>query len=214
MNKLSNPYNSFGQAHNDGLDYVGNNLPASPTIQDFISLTSTYTLSLQYGKTGSQQDLMAMQVFIASVFNGGNCLDSLIQSGSFSQKQLDIINILLNPPPTIPNADLPNFYLTTGYNIITSNIPAEEKKILLLGAAIGNYSTTYWLAQLSNPNSPWTSYIGDASKLPAWAKGDIGGAIGGGIGGFLYCWWTGAGAVAGTVCGAIGGAISGSLGAL
>ena len=212
MNKLSNPYNSLGRAHNDGLDYVGRNLPTNPTVLDLIDLTSAYILSCQFKQEYTAEAKMSMDVYIASIFNDEFSVTKLIQANKFSHGQLYYLDIILNPNPTINNADLPDFYLKIGYDIITTSLSMQEKQPLLIGAAVGNYSAIYWNEQINNQGSIWYPHINTIeARLPGWVKSDAAGAIGGALGAGLYAWWTGAGIVPAVICGALGGAVGNSL---
>lgn len=213
MNFLSNPYCAIGQAHNNGLDYVIGNIPQNPTLANILKATADYMLSIAYnGTTYTTIDDASVQALVAAGYNGVFSVEKLKCAGKFSRKQLEIIDILLNPNPTISNANLSDFYLNMGYEIMATSMPIEQMQPLLVCAAVGQYSSDYWNTQLNNPNSPWLPYLNNgAARLPAWVKNDAAGALGGAIAGALGAWWTGTGVIAAAAATAIGSAVTASV---
>ena len=190
VNKLLNPYYYLAEYHNNGLDFVGNNLtPKDISLETIINEVSKYLLTLESDIDGFS--VMSEYKKIASVTwntieNKGTRI--IPDTASYLEKKFynefyDLINgqqsdLLIN--------NLTDFE----QRVLYSELTIEEQKYLLISINIAIGSYQYWLKQVNEyDKSPWKKFLTKESleikRGSLQDKDLVGAAIGGLIGGIF-----------------------------
>lgn len=220
LQSLVNPYYSIGYLHNQGADYIGQNLlcfERLPTWSEVIINLAANFIS----KSNVFGEIPYINLKTAASYAlDYNVLD--IYPKDFTENQItyagqilaifDEYETLFDHIPEI-NTSIDNLV----ENILNSELSEEEQIPLLSGLAISKSSLYYWNQQFINPNSYWSQINNrQASQNQApqnqslqinwpiihWGKvlkADAKGLVGG----FLKSIFTGTGAVAGATAGAV-----------
>lgn len=212
---LVNPYQYIGNLHNQGLDYIAQNLlsfeklPNKPDI--FITLSTTFVSKTNVFGNIPYNDLEVATTYALNY----NILD--IYPKEFTEKQVFFAKqaetVFDGYESPFDHIDEINAKIDDQVRIILLSELAEKEQVpILCGLAVAKSSLYYWYQQFVNPRSYW-SQINDkqAEKSgnlkinwpqidwKAVGKADLKGAVKG----FIKGLFTGGNVVAGAVGGAI-----------
>jgi|SRR5690554_106527 len=159
LETLVNPYSSIGDLHNQGLDYIAQNLlsfeklPNKPDI--FITLSATFV-----SKTNIFGDLPYKDLETATSY-ALNYIALDLYPKDFTERQIfyareaesifDEYEFPFNHTREI-NTNIDDLVKT----ILESELNEEEQAPILCGLAVGKSSLYYWNQQFVNPNSYWS----------------------------------------------------------
>lgn len=217
---LINPYEFIGIAHNEGLDYVVNNLPSdpTPTIDVIIRLVSDYACrQLRPDESYSKTEFYAMTSIVSYSIIHLNEIKSAYHEANLNERQIIFLERMLCVNPYVRLESQREFYRQVEGEIFAYPMSYKEKELLLIASSVGKHSSEYWENNYNNAKSPWQRWFPAANQTgtplakKSWpredAKGAVAGAIGGAIAGSPLLGGPG------VVIGGIGGAIGGGIGA-
>ncbi len=215
LKNIVNPYLSIGDLHNQGLDFIGQNLLSFEKIPNktniLITLSSNFVSRTNIFGNVSLNNLeatasYAMDYVLLDKYPKGFTQEQLI----YAKKAEAIFDSYENP---FDNFDLINQEIDIQVkDVINSNLTENEQIPILSGLAVAKFSLYYWNEQISNPKSYWAQ-INDLQAIQNpnlklnwpkinWGKvlkADVKGAIAGFIRDFLGA----NAALTGTITGAI-----------
>jgi hypothetical protein len=162
IESLTNPYESIGLLHNDGLDYIINNLGASPTAEEIINLSATYvciTCDNIASPTIWQKSKYA--AYGAYGLNAYLCNDINKKPSRANSVSPYLYNKISN---TILNAssrfNVRGDLETLEAELIKSEYSYDVLQPALIAIAVGKHSADYWNFQIDNiAISPWATYL-------------------------------------------------------
>ena len=204
--QISNAYREIGVLHNDGLDFIINNLdPTDPVvIEKIIGLTSQYMQNTTDKIT--KLDFAFYYNLIATNINRLNQIpfDEILKESKISNEALCYIKEILNISNDFDYITTLKVLLNIEANILNSELTEQERELPLVSVAVAKSSVEYWIIQINETESLWTPFVGDPVEF-AWPwKSDAKGAISGAIGGVLE-------GPAGILIGSLLGAIAASV---
>jgi|LakMenE01Jun11ns_1017448.scaffolds.fasta_scaffold9644699_1 hypothetical protein len=204
--QISNAYREIGVLHNDGLDFIINNLdPTDPVvIEKIIELTSQYMQNTTDKIT--KLDFAFYYNLIATNINRLNQIpfDEILKESKISNEALCYIKEILNISNDFDYITTLKVLLNIEANILNSELTEQERELPLVSVAVAKSSVEYWIIQINETESLWTPFVGDPVEF-AWPwKSDAKGAISGAIGGVLE-------GPAGILIGSLLGAIAASV---
>lgn len=177
--QVSNPYYEIGILHNEGLDFVIQNLaPMEPVLIEKIIKLSSKNLQI-INNTPAKLSLAIYFDFIASSINKLNQIpfEIILKEYKVSVESTCFINDILNVSTDFDYSTTLKVLQNIENNILTSDLAQKEKQLPLLGVAVAKSSVLYWIEQIQNPESPWINFVGDTAAF-AWPwKADVKGAI-------------------------------------
>lgn len=177
--QVSNPYYEIGILHNEGLDFVIQNLaPTEPVLIEKIIKLSSKNLQI-INNTPAKLSLAIYFDFIASSINKLNQIpfEIILKEYKVSVESTCFINDILNVSTDFDYSTTLKVLQNIETNILTSDLAQKEKQLPLLGVAVAKSSVLYWIEQIQNPESPWINFVGDTAAF-AWPwKADVRGAI-------------------------------------
>jgi len=196
----------IGILHNDGLDFIINNLdPTDPVvIEKIIELTSQYMQNTTDKIT--KLDFAFYYNLIATNINRLNQIpfDEILKESKISNEALCYIKEILNISNDFDYITTLKVLLNIEANILNSELTEQERELPLVSVAVAKSSVEYWIIQINETESLWTPFVGDPVEF-AWPwKSDAKGAISGAIGGVLE-------GPAGILIGSLLGAIAASV---
>jgi hypothetical protein len=216
--QVSNPYYEIGLLHNEGLDFVIQNLPPmEPVLIEKIIQLSSQNLQI-INNTPAKLSQAIYFDFIASTINKLNQIpfEILLKEYKVSVESTCFINEILNVSPDFDYSTTFKVLVNIESNILTSDLTQKDKQLPLLGVAVAKSSVLYWIEQIQNPESPWINFVGDTAAF-AWPwKADVKGAVLGLIEGVIGELSDGSNVsqvISGGYWGAIGGAAAASAAA-
>jgi hypothetical protein len=185
--QISNAYREIGVLHNDGLDFIINNLdPTDPVvIEKIIELTSQYMQNTTDKIT--KLDFAFYYNLIATNINRLNQIpfDEILKESKISNEALCYIKEILNISNDFDYITTLKVLLNIEANILNSELTEQERELPLVSVAVAKSSVEYWIIQINETESLWTPFVGDPVEF-AWPwKSDAKGAISGAIGGVL-----------------------------
>ena len=218
MANLLNPYAYTGDLHNQGLDFIAQNLLSFDRVPTgskvLINLSATFV-----NNSGFFPEATFSNLIEAGTLAYNNILldrfpsDFTEQQITYAKQVENVFDGYENPFRHI--SEINNKIDDIVEKVFTSGLSEQEQIPLLIGLAVGKSSLYYWNQQASDSNSYW-SQINDkqSSQQTAlridWPTIDWGAVLKadarGAIRGFFKGLFGGGG-------GAIGGAVSGALGA-
>jgi hypothetical protein len=159
---VTNPYESLGLLHNDGLDYIINNLGASPTVEEVLDLAATYMCITCDG-------IASPSIWQKTKYTpaGANALNAYL-CNDIDKKPSDINAVLSfiysKISSTILNAnsrtDVRGDLEILEAELIKSSYSYEILQPALIAIALGKHSADYWNYQIDNiGSSPWGNYL-------------------------------------------------------
>ncbi len=204
--QISNAYREIGVLHNDGLDFIINNLdPTDPVvIEKIIELTSQYMQNTTDKIT--KLDFAFYYNLIATNINRLNQIpfDEILKESKISNEAWCYIKEILNISNDFDYITTLKVLLNIEANILNSELTEQERELPLVSVAVAKSSVEYWIIQINETESLWTPFVGDPVEF-AWPwKSDAKGAISGAIGGVLE-------GPAGILIGSLLGAIAASV---
>lgn len=191
---FSNPMESIGVIHNEGLDYILDNYsgPTGSKISDkeLLNLTGKYMSfhkgnKLVYNETINYNDLG--NIVIDKLKNADIKSISYV---SFTEKYqthilLEELFSLVNEKKSISPSEFFDEVKKLEFKIYESDLPEEDKYLLLTSCSVGKHSFKYWSDYLRNNRLDKKGGLKE-DLINADIEGSIVGAIGGGIIGAIY----------------------------
>lgn len=176
---LTNPYNQIGTLHNQGLDYIIENLSNSPTTDELANLSAKFICI--YGEkidTPSVFDTAKYYSAASYAMNSYLCADVKRKPQSFNNVQLNYYNKISE---TILNSErnvIKDNLVSLENEVIKSQISWAEQQPILIAIAVGKASADYWNYQIDNlSTSPWKDYIEQyetpSTEVPKWVDTDV-----------------------------------------
>lgn len=219
-----NPYDHIGSLHNQGLDYVieqvssGNQIQWSPESTMLLVTQHVLDFTAAAQEVESASPYVDMEL-IATQFDQPDNFKQLMnemmtQTQKFYYAQISerMEDLTESPATGKATAKLEQFRALE--TEIFDQMPEDEARPLLIGAAVARYSWFYWSQEiLFTDQSRWEGEIGGISPgaLRPIASADVDGAIAGAIGGAIAGSLAGgAGVVPGAAAGSVGGALGSS----
>uniref|UniRef100_UPI004049D18C hypothetical protein n=1 Tax=Flavobacterium sp. TaxID=239 RepID=UPI004049D18C len=215
MNTLKNPYASMGDLHNQGLDFISQNLLSLPMIS--FKNDIYLNLSASFIKNSNQFPKLELKEIDALASYALNYIELDVYPKEFSQKQIvlsdNIISIFDEFSSPFQHIRELNIEINNQVrSVIESELTEDEQVPLLVGLAVAKSSLYYWNQQITDLNSYW-SQVNDLQLLQSqstntgwppidWKKvlkADVKGAVKG----FIKSLASGGGALAGAGAGAI-----------
>lgn len=205
--QITNPYQKIGVLHNEGVDYVINNLkPKEVTIEKIIDTTGQYL-----GKVNNTEKPSALALYCESITLTINRLNQvpfkvIVKEEKISKEAVCFMKSILDVSEDFDYPTTLKIVENIESNILMSDMTQEERSYPLLMVAVSKSSINYWIEQINDKKSPWIPFVGDDLARLKWpwkqdGLGAAGGAITGGVSGGLI----------GGVIGAIGGAVGYSV---
>ncbi len=209
MADVLNPYAYIGDLHNNGLDFVAQNLLSFTSLPEgaevIINLTATFVNNSGAFPETTYQDL----VTAGTIANNNVDLD--LYPSDFTEQQIQYarqVEAVFDgyEDPFKHIAEINNKINAEVKKVFTSRLSEEEQAPLLIGLAVGKSSLYYWNQQVIDSNSYWNQVNNNQPKSKTmsdvdWNKvgnSDLKGAVRGFFRG-----------LAGGIKGAVGGALVG-----
>jgi hypothetical protein len=176
---LTNPFNQVGVLHNQGLDYLIDNLSNQPSTDELANLAAKF-ICINGLNIPSPTGFDTGQYYAAASYsmNSYLCNDIARKPESFTNIQLNYYNKISK---TILDSD--RYSIRTNleaieFDILSSEISWKEQMPMLISIAIGKYSADYWNYQLDNiGSSKWINYISQypdpSTEIPKWVDTDV-----------------------------------------
>ena len=204
--QISNPNREIGILHNEGLDFIINNLdPDEPVDIERINELTSQFMQNTTEKT-SKLDFAIYYNLSATNLNRLNHIpfDEILKESKISNEDLCYIKEILNISDDFDYTTTLKVLINIESNILNSEMTEQERELPLVCAAVAKSSVAYWIKQINETESLWTPFVGDPVEF-AWPwKSDAKGAISGAIGGVLE-------GPAGILIGSLIGAIAASV---
>ncbi|MBX3042237.1 MAG: hypothetical protein KIT33_09110 [Candidatus Kapabacteria bacterium] len=189
-----NPYDSIGLIHNNGLNYISNNISSLTCQNHRLELVSLISYSLD--SLGYQYNINQINQQVNLIFDNPGIveLDSVTYYYSFERDVerhlLDLIDIFRNHSDSTNISSLLILIKDWEFDIINSNLlSTSQKEQLLVGGAVARYSMAYWydVGYVNSVTNPWyhelncNQFEKNSSKIdkiqlfgffnwPKWAK--------------------------------------------
>ncbi len=181
--KIINPYPFVGEKHKEALDFIIANLPANPEFDQLneilvaaifpddpanpvtssiigISLRTVLPNAYNGYVNGSQMTVNGSQLTADNVEMASAIRHLSSSNTRYSEKQLHIINYMLDGIHRVPVESIKEFMESAGEKIVSSGLTFEEEAPLIMAAASAISDHEYWMAQLANPGSAsWVVYL-------------------------------------------------------
>lgn len=219
MENVLNPYAYIGDMHNNGLDFIAQNLldfDRVPTGSEvLINLSATFI-----NNSGAFPEATFSNLVEASTLAYNNILLNLYPS-DFTEQQIEYAELIEAVFDDYENlfihiSEINNKINNIVIQVLESELSEEEQIPLLAGLAIGKSSLYYWNQQKTDMNSYWSQVNYRQNSNINWpvidwrkiGRADIRGTLRGFFRGGIF------GGIKGAVGGAATGAIGNSAGAL
>lgn len=224
----ANPYEYLGEAHNLGMQWVGEHLDTFLTLDPGYQLTAIASALGDHACSGLEGSPAEVQACRASVSAGvmegyelGQMSDAdYVAHVAVSAAQGDALTdvlALLRQGEHMPFEQFLTEMKALEQAIMASGMSEGEQAAPLMVAAVARHSAFFWLSAAQNGDDPWQSHLqaqgrsGDDFELfAADAKGALTGGITGALIGGVPT--GGIGAVPGAFLGALGGLWGGTIG--
>src|SRR5690606_15988568 len=159
MADVLNPYAYIGDLHNNGLDFVAQNLLSFDRLPQginvIVNLTATFANNSNFFPETTYND------FVTAGVTANNNVDLDIYPSHFTERQI----IYARQAETVFDGYEDPFKHIREINekinkevqkVVTSELSEEEQAPILIGLAVGKSSLYYWNQQVVDSNSYWT----------------------------------------------------------
>jgi len=170
---LTNPYESIGVLHNQGLDYVIANLGANPTVDDLLNTVADFAC-INNDNISSPTIWQRAKYKEAGAYalNSYLCNDINRKPQAFSASQATLYrrvsDTILN---SVSRNDIKANLETLEGDLIKSDYSYKDLQPALIAISVGKHSADYWNYQIDNMGaSPWTAYLNQYPDLDEIAK--------------------------------------------
>lgn len=158
MADVLNPYAYIGNLHNNGLDFIAQNLLSFDSLPDgvevIINLTATFV-----NNSGTFPETTYHDLITAGTIANNN-VDLDLYPSDFTERQIEYAKqveaVFDGYEEPFQHIDEINEKIDNEVqNVFTSELSEDEQEPLLIGLAVGKSSLYYWNQQVADSNSYW-----------------------------------------------------------
>jgi hypothetical protein len=175
---IINPYSTLSPKLKTALDAIIANLPLSPTFENLND--ALFNAMFPTNPPSDDMTIVYVKSILPNVYNSfvtSSVVEKLelidnvprfaaaAQYNHYSDKQYQIIQLLLKTISTTPTESIPQLLSATDEKIANSGLSIIEQTPLFVATSLGKATCEYWLQNIPQP-SAWAAYMVNPTITP------------------------------------------------